>query len=192
MSDLQPVHVVIDQLVQVTIGRRNAKDGALDPITPSINDIGAPGDAGMNMAYKRAKELWEKVFVAVLTEPPGEPAQFVKPGTASVQILIPEVKRTGELPRPCGKLMVEGLMVWPDRRERDRGNYQTIVDKWLGDALQLGGWLPKDDWTRYGFGNLERALGQRKRIELTLFPALERDELRDIDADASLSPAGLF
>lgn len=179
MADFQPVHVVVDRLVQVTTGRRNRKDGDMDVIetlAPSVNTIGIPGGSAagsFNPRYADRKKLAAQVWLHLLTAPAGAQAEFTKPDTAGVRILIPEVKRSGDLPQPCEGLMVEAAIYWPDRRGRDRNNYVALLDKWLGDALQLATIIENDDWTRYAFGNLERGYGPA-RIEVTFFPREDR------------------
>lgn len=66
------------------------------------------------------------------------------------------------LPRPCGSIKVEGLICFPDRKERDQGNFRGPIEKALGDALQtrMGDdnvpWLVNDNWSRFEFGDLRR------------------------------------
>lgn len=56
---------------------------------------------------------------------------------------------------PVASIMVEGIMCFPDRRDRDQGNFRFPVEKFLGDALQHGGWLKNDKWSCYQFGQLD-------------------------------------
>lgn len=72
----------------------------------------------------------------------------------------------------AGKVLVEGEMCFPDRGRRDQGNYRFIIEKALGDALTLGGWLEDDDWSRYEFGNLAHVYRRGESwTRLMLFPA---------------------
>lgn len=78
---------------------------------------------------------------------------------------------TTDLPRPCTHVFVEGIMCFPDRRKRDQGNMRFAVEKFLGDALQRGGWLLDDSWAEYSFGDLEyRYEKDRSWTRLVLFP----------------------
>ena len=62
-------------------------------------------------------------------------------------------------------------MSFGDNVERDRGNHAVMLDKALGDALVAGGWLTKDSWARYGFGELQRREdGKANRTRLMIFP----------------------
>lgn len=58
------------------------------------------------------------------------------------------------LPLNLDRVLVEGVMCFPERRRRDQGNHRFIVEKALGDALHAGGWLADDDWSHYEFGGL--------------------------------------
>jgi hypothetical protein len=86
-------------------------------------------------------------------------------------LLLARLEASG-LPKPLGRVLVEGEATFPDRIRRDQGNYRVLIEKALGDALTEGGWLEDDDWTRYEFGNLayvyERGVS---RTRLMLFPS---------------------
>lgn len=71
---------------------------------------------------------------------------------------------------PCRSVYVEGMITFPDRRKRDQGNYRAPLEKFLGDALQRGGWLPDDDWQHYQFGDLRCSYASGvSRTDLILF-----------------------
>lgn len=91
---------------------------------PSMNTLGS----GNQFAYQAAKKLWQQRLIVLL--------------------------EASELPRPLGRVMVEGRVCFPDRIRRDQGNHRFFLEKALGDALTEGGWLADDDWTRYSFGDL--------------------------------------
>jgi hypothetical protein len=65
-----------------------------------------------------------------------------------------ELMENAGLPKPVGYVFAEGIACFPDRKARDQGNYRWMLEKALGDALQEGGWLADDDWSRFEFGNL--------------------------------------
>jgi hypothetical protein len=78
------------------------------------------------------------------------------------------------LSRGLDSVMVEGLIGFPDRAERDQGNFRWLVEKALGDALQTGGWIESDCFfpvSRYEFGGLqaEHTPG-RSWLRLMVFP----------------------
>jgi hypothetical protein len=86
------------------------------------------------------------------------------------QAILRELLAAADTPR-MGRVLVEGVVTFPDRRKHDQGNYRFVLEKALGDALVVGGWLVDDDWGRYEFGNLaaDYAKGVRRTV-LTLFP----------------------
>lgn len=97
----------------------------------SMNVLGS-GSAG---AFYGAKDMWTLRFVELL--------------------------RKARVPKPLGSVRAEGLICFPDRIDRDQGNFRFMVEKALGDALQVRDsddvpWLAKDNWSRYEFGNLRR------------------------------------
>ena len=76
-----------------------------------------------------------------------------------------------DLPRPLGRVLVEGECTFPDRKKRDQGNHRALLEKALGDTLTEGGWLTDDDWSRYEFGNLGTTYEKGgSRLRLTVFP----------------------
>jgi hypothetical protein len=75
---------------------------------------------------------------------------------------------------PCGRIVAEGEMVFPRRHLPDQGNHRFLIEKALGDALQLGKYLPDDDWSRYEFGALSFSYEPGvAATRLVLFPAAE-------------------
>jgi hypothetical protein len=84
---------------------------------------------------------------------------------------IEELERTG-LPRGLGRVFVEGALTFPTKRMNrgpDQGNYRHPIEKYLGDALQDGGWLADDNWLAYQMGNLAwRYVKDVRALELTL------------------------
>jgi hypothetical protein len=101
---------------------------------------------GNRFAYRAMKEAWEGLFVALLTEA----------GLDS-----------------CGRIVAEGEITFPDRKRRDQGNHRFLLEKALGDALVIGGWLEDDDWAHYEFGGLAQRYEKGVcRTRLMLFPGL--------------------
>ena len=76
------------------------------------------------------------------------------------------------LPKGLVAVHVRGQVCFPDRTKRDQGNHRFLVEKALGDALEKGGWISNDDWTRYQFGNLDYAYDKGQSwTALTIFPS---------------------
>jgi hypothetical protein len=69
---------------------------------------------------------------------------------------LEEALRAAGLPCPVpgGRVDVSAVLLVPDRRRRDEGNFRTPLEKALGDALQAGGWLPDDTPEHFRFGEL--------------------------------------
>jgi hypothetical protein len=114
----------------------------------SINVGGSGSDW---FAWQNAKKMWQARFAELL--------------------------EVSGLVRGLERVMVEGLICFPDRRARDQGNLRYPLEKFLGDALVNGGgfvdggWLRDDLWPRYQFGNLEACYEPgRAFVRLTLFP----------------------
>ena len=90
----------------------------------SLNALGS----GNQFAYQNMKKGWQDALTLAL--------------------------EASGLPRGLGRVLVEGVMCFPDRKRRDQGNHRFVVEKALGDALVDGGWLPDDSWAFYEFGGL--------------------------------------
>jgi hypothetical protein len=109
---------------------------------PSLNALGD----GNRFAYRSMKEAWEGLFVALLTE--------------------------ADLSSTFERVVVEGEITFPDRKRRDQGNHRFLLEKALGDALVIGGWLADDDWAHYEFGGLSQVYEKGVyRTRLLLFPS---------------------
>lgn len=62
------------------------------------------------------------------------------------------------LPRLLSFVRATAVLIVPDRRARDEGNYRTPLEKALGDALAPKGghgWLPDDTPQHFRFEGLE-------------------------------------
>jgi hypothetical protein len=110
---------------------------------PSMN---VHGSGANRFEFQRQKHQWQDLFVRLLRE--------------------------SGLPTGLGHVLAEGQACFPDRIERDQGNHRFMVEKALGDALVEGGWLEKDDWTRYEFGRLRHAYDKGQAwLALTIHPS---------------------
>jgi len=112
----------------------------------SFNVLASGAGSGNAMVYANLKANWQEIFTRLLDE--------------------------SGLPRGLKSVYVEGEITFPDHRDdRDQGNFRVIVEKALGDALEKGGWLPRDSWDHYEFGQLtKRERAGESAIRLTLFP----------------------
>lgn len=74
------------------------------------------------------------------------------------EAMVVRLEATG-LPRPCKFIEVFGRITFaappPARSKRDEDNYRYPLSKFLGDALQKGGWLRDDDWSSFRFRELD-------------------------------------
>ena len=93
------------------------------------------------------------------------------------QAILLDLLRGSDLPTGLERVLVEGEVTFPTAAKRDQGNFRVIIEKAMGDALQQGGYLPDDDWSRYEFGNLQRRVVRGvSATRLMIFPlALEPD-----------------
>jgi len=131
---------------------RNKGDWAHFGAPRSFNNfVVGPGQA---MAMTGEKQTWESIFVSLLA--------------------------ATRLPRGLGGVYAEGEITFPDERtDRDQGNFRVVIEKALGDALQRGGWLENDDWTRYEFGQLsQRFQPGESATRITIFPRWEAQAAR--------------
>lgn len=123
---------------------RNKGDHCHFGAPASFNVWSGTGAAG-TQAYKGVKDTWEAILTDLLN--------------------------VSGLPRGLARVSVEGTVVFPDAGERDQGNFRVIIEKALGDALERGGWIDRDDWSRYEFGQLTMAVEPGvSATRLVLFP----------------------
>jgi hypothetical protein len=80
----------------------------------------------------------------------------VRAGKQQLQRDLEIVLMAACLPRPLPgpPVLASAVLVVPDRRRRDEGNFRTPLEKALGDALVNGGWLRDDTPEHYRFGEL--------------------------------------
>lgn len=188
-SEFEPVRVAFHGWREQVQTARKIRVSEHDGEFPSANDIGISARlAGKqkNWPYINAKAFYSIILSALLREPDGSEYRFTKPGTKTVEIIVP-IERDGELPKGCGFILVEGMMVWPTLQPRDQNNYSTISWKFWGDVLEQDGYLAAhDDWFAYQGGNITRGLhrGKPAYCEFVFFPSRTRLEPVDLAAPA--------
>jgi len=82
---------------------------------PSLNAVGGRGGP---VVFHRFKKRWQ----------------------ADLEVLL----WAERFPRGLARVEAHFELRFPTRRRRDTGNYQSLLEKALGDALQAGGWLADD------------------------------------------------
>lgn len=102
----------------------------LDRVPPSMNKLGARGKP---LQWHRMKKAWQRLLE-------GE--------------LMLGASR-GAIPKRVASVVVTGVMEFPTNRGRDEGNFRSLVEKALGDALKNGGWIEDDTPDYYRFERLE-------------------------------------
>lgn len=102
----------------------------LDRTPPSLNQIGARGNPRQ---FHRRKKGWQQLLEGELML-----------GTAQ-----------GAMPRPVAAVTVSGVLEFPTNRRRDEGNFRSLLEKALGDALKNGRWIEDDTPDHYLFDRLE-------------------------------------
>lgn len=128
--------------------------GDSDAVPPMVHhafpsSINEGGSGHNHAAWQSHKQAWEAVFARLLL--------------------------VGNVPTGLSRVLVEGEWTFARRFSQgpDQENYRYPCSKFLGDAMQLGGWLPNDGWSQFEFGGatyrLERGV---KRLRLMVFPVL--------------------
>lgn len=97
-------------------------------VPPSLNGMGF-GSRGAHMKFHRLKKQWEGYFTIALLE----------------------VK----VPKKMAQVVATALCRFKDRRKRDEGNFRFMLEKALGDALQLNGVIADDTPDQFTFPKLE-------------------------------------
>lgn len=59
-----------------------------------------------------------------------------------------------KVPKPLVRVHAEAVLNFKTHRRRDEGNYRSILEKALGDTLQLQ-WLPDDTPEHFTFGAVQ-------------------------------------
>lgn len=73
------------------------------------------------------------------------------------------------LPRPLARCVVTAELRFPQRRDRDTGNFRVLLEKAAGDALVNGGWLPDDTPERYAFEHVAFAATPGPKLTVLTF-----------------------
>jgi hypothetical protein len=87
----------------------------LGDVPPSLNELGARGSSRQ---FHRVKKQWQRDIELVLM--------------------------ASQLSKANESLEVQATLRFPTSRGRDTGNFQSLLEKAVGDALQNGGWLVND------------------------------------------------
>lgn len=98
---------------------------SLPETPPSFNQV---GHSGNRWAWTQAKKYWQQMIEVALM--------------------------ASGMPRSQTSLHATAVLTFPTRRRRDVGNFRTLLEKCLGDALVNGGWLDDDTPDQFEFGKL--------------------------------------
>lgn len=98
------------------------------PDTPPSLNAASLGSKGAHMKFHRLKKRWEGMIVITLLE--------------------------ARVPKGLERVHATAVCRFPSRRKRDEGNFRYLLEKALGDALQLHGCLDDDTPEKYTFGKL--------------------------------------
>lgn len=109
---------------------------------PSFNKV---GHSGSRWAWTKAKKEWQR--------------------SMEVALMVSKV------PRGLESVEASATLDFPSARRRDTGNYRTILEKCLGDALTNGGWLSDDTPDQFTFNTVEFAKGPNKTTLVLTTPA---------------------
>lgn len=107
---------------------------------PSFNKV---GHSGSRWVWTATKKAWQETIEVALMQ--------------------------SGVPRRRDYIEATAFLRFPTRRSRDAGNYRTLLEKCLGDALVNGAWLVNDTPDEFRFGDVifEEELGpHRTRILL--------------------------
>lgn len=119
-------------------------------VPPSLNRVGGRGSW---RAFRNHKKAWESdVWTLLRAErgfKPMEPPVFVK-----------------------------ATLRFPKRRNRDEGNFRVLLEKAVGDALVLGGYIPDDTPAFYRFITVE--FDERTGPERTVLEFVEGASMENI------------
>lgn len=82
---------------------------------------------GSHWPFTREKQKWQSMFFIALS--------------------------AAKVPKGLAKVHATAVLRFPQKRRRDEGNYRAMLEKALGDALQLQ-WLPDDTPEHFTFGEV--------------------------------------
>lgn len=94
---------------------------------PSLN-AASLGSRGAHMKFHRLKKEWEGHITAGLLK--------------------------AQVPKGLERVHATAVCRFPSRRKRDEGNFRYLLEKALGDTLQLNGCLEDDTPEQFTFGKL--------------------------------------
>lgn len=94
---------------------------------PSLN-AASLGSKGAHMKFHRLKKQWEGYLTAALLK--------------------------AKVPKGLARIHATAILRFPSQRRRDEGNFRFLLEKALGDALQLNGQLSDDTPEQFTFGEL--------------------------------------
>lgn len=94
---------------------------------PSLN-AASLGSRGAHMKFHRTKKHWEGMFVIALMQ--------------------------AKVPKKLVRVHATAVCRFASKRKRDEGNFRFMVEKALGDALQINGNLADDTPDQFTFGAL--------------------------------------
>jgi hypothetical protein len=114
---------------------------ALPDTPPSFNEVGHTGN---RWAWTKAKKLWQRDMETGLM--------------------------VNQVPRGLVSVTAAAILHFPTKRRRDEGNYRTLLEKCLGDALVNGGWLDDDTPDQFRFMGVEFADGAKETMLILTTP----------------------
>ena len=68
-----------------------------------------------------------------------------------------------KVPKKLVRVHATAVITLPKNRRRDEGNYRDVIEKALGDTLQLG-WLPDDTPDYFTFGEITFEQGKERLV----------------------------
>jgi hypothetical protein len=98
------------------------------PDTPPSLNAASLGSRGAHMKFHRVKKQWQGYLLITFLET--------------------------KLPKGLFTVHATALLRFPQRRKRDEGNFRFMLEKALGDALQINGHLEDDTPDQFTFGKL--------------------------------------
>lgn len=102
---------------------------------PSFNKV---GHTGSRWNWTREKKHWQQTIEMLLM------AECV--------------------PRGLRRVEARAELWFPTHRRRDEGNYRTLLEKCLGDALVNGKWITDDTPEHFSFGRVEFMHGSKLTV----------------------------
>lgn len=99
----------------------------LPGIPKSLNAVGARGKS--HFAWSNEKKKWEGMFFIALNQ--------------------------AKVPKGLVYAEATAVLYPPTAHKRDEGNFRTMLEKSLGDVLQMAGYLADDSTEEFRFGRLE-------------------------------------